>query len=61
MGGSLITSATTDFYMTSTMDEATLALLGADMNKGYETMGDKFSFATKWDSPIWFKNTTFFN
>jgi hypothetical protein len=35
--------------MTSTMDEATLASLGTDMNKGYETLGDKFSFATKWD------------
>jgi hypothetical protein len=40
MRRSVITSATTDFYMTSTMDEATLAALGADMNKGYETVGD---------------------
>jgi hypothetical protein len=30
--------------MTSTMDEATLASLGADMNKGYETVDEKFSF-----------------
>jgi hypothetical protein len=47
--------------MTSTMDEATLASLGADMIKAYETVGDKFSFATKWDSPIWFKTAMLFN
>jgi len=57
----VITSATTAFHMTSTMDEATLASLGADMIKGYETVGDKFSFATKWDSPIWFKTAMLFN
>jgi len=32
---SLITNAAKDFYMTSAIDEATLALLGNDMNKGY--------------------------
>ena len=34
MRGSLITSATTDFCMTSTIDEAILASLGGDRNKG---------------------------
>jgi hypothetical protein len=47
--------------MTSTMDQSRLESLGNDITKGYETLGDKFSFATKWDSPIWFKSAMLFN
>jgi hypothetical protein len=47
--------------MTSTVNAARLASLGAEMNKGYGTVGDKFLFAMDWDSPLWFKTAMLFS
>jgi hypothetical protein len=61
MRRSVITSTAADFYMTSTVNAARLASLGAEMNKGYGTVGDKFLFAMDWDSPLWFKTAMLFS